>query len=357
MTIKTDTIAEYTAATGVTIDGALLKDGQLQGTAPLLADTISEKTAAAGVTVDGMLLKDGGATLIEPLVAQEETAAAANPGAGYRKLYPRDFGGWAERDDGGYEHALAWATGTVVNLPKPSAIAETKAGTFSDTDTDADGFLGVDRTNNRVYFRAGATWYWLPRSTIVALLDGSQAFTGQQTFDAGLKADTISEKTATTGVTIDGALLKDGGATLIEPLIAQEETAAAANPAAGYRKLYPRDFGGWAERDDGGYEHAVAWAGGNVAALIDEPTPAMWQHKNAATGSSYGALRIECGRDTLAAGTCAITFQKAFTTILEVFLQDKTAANAMYPSSPATSGFTANGTGTDTFAWLAIGAD
>ena len=315
----------------------------------------SGAAAAVRVTLANLLQK--GALLTAPLVAQEETAAAANPSTGYRELYPRDFGGWVERDDGGYEHALAWAGGNVAALGKPCTIAETKAGTFSDTDTDADGFLGVDKTNNRVYFRAGATWYWLPRSTIVALLDGSQAFTGQQTFDAGLKTDTVSEKTAAAGVTADGVLLKDGGATLTEPLIAQEETAAAANPGAGYRKLYPRDFGGWAERDDGGYEHAVAWAGGNVAALIDEPTPAMWQHKNAATGSSYGAIRVECGRDALAAGTCAITFQKAFTTILEIFLQDKTAANAMYPSSPATTGFTAAGTGTATFAWLATGVD
>jgi hypothetical protein len=188
-------------------------------------------------------------------------------------------------------------------------------------------------------------------------IDAALIKDGQLQGTAPLLADTISEKTAATGVTIDGALLKDGGATLTEPLIAQEETAAAENPAAGYRKLYPHSAGDWLDRDDAGYEHALAWATGQVAQLATNPVPGMWQHKNAATGSQYGPLRIECGRDTLAAGTCAITFQAAFTSILEVFLVDKTAANAMYPSALATTGFTANGTSTDTFAWLAIGVD
>ena len=254
--------------------------------------------------------------------------------------------------DGSHGNTLKLRAQVVADATARAAIAAPVEGLIV-FQSDTDAFWIYD----------GAAWELIGGSggAVAALLtDGSRAGSTAQAQDfsaTGIKANVVAESSAAAGVTADGVLLKDGGATLTEPLIAQEETAAAANPGAGYRKLYPRDFGGWAERDDGGYEHAVAWAGGNVAALIDEPTPAMWQHKNAATGSSYGALRIECGRDTLAAGTCAITLQKAFTTILEVFLQDKTAANAMYPSSPATSGFTANGTGTDTFAWLAIGVD
>ena len=68
-------------------------------------------------------------------------------------------------------------------------------------------------------------------------------------------------------------------------------------------------------------------------------------------------MRIEWGRDTLAAATKAITFQQAFVALLEVFLIDKTAAQAMYPSAMGTTGFTANGNGNDTFGWLAIGYD
>lgn len=52
-TIATNTIAETTAASGVTIDGVLLKDSQVT------TDVINEKTGAAGVTIDSVLLKDG----------------------------------------------------------------------------------------------------------------------------------------------------------------------------------------------------------------------------------------------------------------------------------------------------------
>jgi hypothetical protein len=51
-TIEVDIISEATAATGVTIDGVLLKDSVVA------VDVISEATPAAGVTIDGILLKD-----------------------------------------------------------------------------------------------------------------------------------------------------------------------------------------------------------------------------------------------------------------------------------------------------------
>src|SRR6185369_16228141 len=47
-TIATNTIAETTAASGVTIDGVLLKDNEVT------TDVINEKTGAAGVTADGV---------------------------------------------------------------------------------------------------------------------------------------------------------------------------------------------------------------------------------------------------------------------------------------------------------------
>lgn len=57
-TIATDTIAETTAATGVTVDGTLLKDGGATLTAALVTDTISEKTSANGIDIDGLKIKD-----------------------------------------------------------------------------------------------------------------------------------------------------------------------------------------------------------------------------------------------------------------------------------------------------------
>ena len=60
-TIATNTIAETTAASGVTIDGVLLKDGGavFADAATIEVDTINEATTAAGVTIDGALIKDG----------------------------------------------------------------------------------------------------------------------------------------------------------------------------------------------------------------------------------------------------------------------------------------------------------
>lgn len=62
--IATDTIAEFTAAAGVTADGVLLKDGGivLADGATIEADIIAEATSAAGVTADGVLLKDAKVT-------------------------------------------------------------------------------------------------------------------------------------------------------------------------------------------------------------------------------------------------------------------------------------------------------
>jgi hypothetical protein len=121
--------------------------------------------------------------------------------------------------------------------------------------------------------------------------------------------------------------------------------------------MFARDGNYLAEKDDAGNVHALAWAGGETVAMIDEPRPAMWQHKAGSTSNQYGDLRIEIGNGTLSTGTLAVTFQKAYATILEVWLQDKTGANPMYPSAVGTSGFTANGTGSDNFSWLAIGSD
>jgi hypothetical protein len=64
--IITDTISEKTSATGVTIDGVLLKDSEVT------TDVINEKTSATGVTIDGVLLKDSEVTTD---VINEKTSA------------------------------------------------------------------------------------------------------------------------------------------------------------------------------------------------------------------------------------------------------------------------------------------
>jgi len=47
-------------------------------------------------------------------------------------------------------------------------------------------------------------------NTKVAMLAGSQTFSGEKTFSAGIKTDTVAEKTTDAGVTTDGVKHKDG---------------------------------------------------------------------------------------------------------------------------------------------------
>ncbi len=284
---------------------------------------------------------------------QEQASDPATPASGYREIFARDGNYLAEKDDGGNVHVLAWVAGEVVRLRFPAAITLTKAGAFSDSDSDADGFIGIDTTNGRLYFRhSGGTWQYVARlitqgemNLTAAASATKQAvrydeFSAQHVAATGAHGDVTASSFANTG-----------------PTDLQEKASDPATPSSGYRRVFARDGNYLAEKDDGGNVHALAWTSGEIATMLDEPRPAMYQHKAGATGSQYGNLRIEFGNDTLSTGSKAITFQAAFATILEVFLIDKAAANAMYPSAIGTSGFTANGTGSDTFAWLAIGVD
>ncbi len=72
--ITTDTIAEKTAASGVTIDGMTIKDS-----IPY-CNTIAEKTAASGVTIDGLNIKDGKLNTANSVVTTNITDASVTSG-------------------------------------------------------------------------------------------------------------------------------------------------------------------------------------------------------------------------------------------------------------------------------------
>lgn len=82
--LATNTIAETTAASGVTIDGVLVKDGGLvlADAATMEVDTINEATAAAGVTIDGVLIKDGGIVLADAATFEADVIGEATADAG-----------------------------------------------------------------------------------------------------------------------------------------------------------------------------------------------------------------------------------------------------------------------------------
>ena len=69
------------------------------------------------------------------------------------------------------------------------------------------------------------------------------------------------------------------------------------------------------------------------------------------------AHKIVYGSGTLSGGTLAVTFPDAFSQTAGVIVQcqDTTDGSAIYPSSVTATGFTANGTGSNTFNYVAHG--
>jgi len=97
---------------------------------------------------------------------------------------------------------------------------DTDAGR-KDIAIDGDGKVTIDQnlaiksgTANAMTFDHAAsatrTVTFPDASITVARNDAAQTFTGLQTFGDGVATDTIAEKTAAAGVTVDGCLIKDG---------------------------------------------------------------------------------------------------------------------------------------------------
>ena len=95
---------------------------------------------------------------------------------------------------------------------KDGGVTNAKVATGIDATKIADGsvsnaefqYLGGVTSAIQTQLDAKAT------DSLVVHLAGAETITGVKDFSAGLKADTISESTATAGVTIDGLLIKDG---------------------------------------------------------------------------------------------------------------------------------------------------
>jgi hypothetical protein len=60
--VSVDTISELTSASGVTVDGVLLKDSAVSAASGVSTNTITEYSSGSGVTADGVLLKDNTVT-------------------------------------------------------------------------------------------------------------------------------------------------------------------------------------------------------------------------------------------------------------------------------------------------------
>lgn len=163
MTIKTDTIAEYTDAAGVTIDGVLIKDGNVDG-----ADVSALATAShAAVTLD---------VNANTLLSLSTQALGLDTQAANRVLSGPASG-----------TAVVPTFRALVSDDIPSLDHGAKLTGLSDDD-HAQYLLATGA-------RAGSS---------------SQA----QDFGAlGIKANVLAESTTAAGVTVDSVLLKDGTGT------------------------------------------------------------------------------------------------------------------------------------------------
>ncbi len=92
--------------------------------------------------------------------------------------------------------------------------------------------------------------------------DGQTVTTSAIPFAAGIQVDTIAEKTAATGVTIDSVLLKDGGGTFTAPIIISGAAAgqivfpASQNASSNANTLDDYEEGTWTP--------AIAFGGASV---------------------------------------------------------------------------------------------
>jgi hypothetical protein len=139
--VVTDTISEKTSAAGVTVDGVLLQDNDVQAD-EVRTDTISEKTSAAGVTIDGVLIKDG------------EVAASARPisigtlvtASGQTELTFTSIPSWVKRITIGLNGLSTSSTSSpIVQLGDSGGYETSSYNSFglAATNTGAGGIGGV----------------------------------------------------------------------------------------------------------------------------------------------------------------------------------------------------------------------
>ena len=216
-----DTINETTSASGVTVDSVLLKDGDISANGIqlsnlvvrsggfLFANTINETTNGSGVTVDSVLLKDGGVYCNDicgnDISANDISSNNLQIRSGYKlnadtiNETTTASGVTIEsvllKDQNVTAHTISAQNYAVGNV---NFISASRQGNFRD--------LEVKDSNNNY--------------TILLTGDG-----GNIAIDGTLSADTISEQTSGSGVTIDSVLLKDQNVTA--------HTVSASNYAVG----------------------------------------------------------------------------------------------------------------------------
>ncbi|KKL91003.1 hypothetical protein LCGC14_1899040, partial [marine sediment metagenome] len=262
--LKVDVINEKDSGAGVTIENVTIKDGSVElhhGTDTISTDEITSPTggyiiaAAQAGTTDDLDGIGGGANgrviVVRADAGDTITVKHSDAGGGSgRKLLTNDNASVAlvGNDEDSiifmYDESLDSAAGAWFELSRSTGAGHTQAHGISDHTGHANWkLLYTDGSGDEQELSLGAAATYLrsagassapTMSTIDA--DAISAIEGEATLDLtgdvtiavgkSLAVDTIAEKGAGTGVTIDGTLIKDNGIVFIEA--ADHPIAAAA---------------------------------------------------------------------------------------------------------------------------------
>ena len=141
---------------GSTISAASLSvTGSVTATTSLISDTIAEKTAATGVTIDGTLIKDGGATLATPVINTSISGTAIATGA----------------------EVTTGTDNTKIVTPKAIGDAGLKIGAFTEVTSFANSWVNYGSIYATAGYRKDAFGFVHIKGFIKSGTSGTAAFT------------------------------------------------------------------------------------------------------------------------------------------------------------------------------------
>lgn len=164
--VVTDTISEKTSAAGVTIDGVLLQDNDVQAD-EVRTDTISEKTSAAGVTIDGVLIKDS-AVQDGKLIAMTAQASTSGTSIPFNSIPA-----WVRRITVCFDSvSLSGSAQLLVQIGDSGGLENTGYVASSNVVVSNAGFSGVSSTAGFVMV-SGNSLYVISGALVLTNLDGN----------------------------------------------------------------------------------------------------------------------------------------------------------------------------------------
>jgi hypothetical protein len=132
--VGVDTISELSSASGVTVDGVLLKDGIVTAASGVSTSTITESASGSGVTVDGVLLKDSAVSAASGVSTNTITEYYSGSGVTIDSLLIKDGAISATAITGRNDGALP-SSGKIGELASGIAAVALNTSTFTTMST------------------------------------------------------------------------------------------------------------------------------------------------------------------------------------------------------------------------------